>query len=100
MRGILQYIPQLRDKTFVISVDGAIVTHESFGNILADVGVLRSLNIRVVLVHGASAQIQMLAAEQGVTPSTLDRSGLTDAATLQAALTAANRRTHAMLEGL
>ncbi len=99
-RGILQYIPQFREKTFVISVDGAIVTHESFGNILADVAVLRSLNIRVVLVHGASAQIQALAAEQGVAPSNLDGSGLTDAATLKVALTAANRLTHEMLEGL
>lgn len=99
-RGILQYIPQFREKTFVISVDGAIVTHESFGNILADVAVLRSLNIRVVLVHGASAQIQALAAEQGLTPSDLDGSGITDAATLKVALTAANRLTHEMLEGL
>jgi len=99
-RGILQYIPQFREKTFVISVDGAIVPHESFGNILADVAVLRSLNIRVVLVHGASAQIQALAAEQGLTPSDLDGSGITDATTLKVALTAANRLTHEMLEGL
>ena len=99
-RSILQYIPQFREKTFVISVDGAIVTHESFGNILADVAVLRSLNIRVLLVHGASAQIEALAAEQGVKPSDLDGSGRTDATTLKLALTAANRLTHEMLEGL
>jgi amino-acid N-acetyltransferase len=100
LRGILQYIPQFRERTFVISVDGAIVTQESFGNILMDVAVLRSLNIRVVLVHGASAQIQSLATELGVTPSDLDGSGITDAATLKLALTAANRLTHEMLEGL
>jgi amino-acid N-acetyltransferase len=100
LRGILQYIPQFRERTFVISVDGAIVTHESFGNILMDVAVMRSLNIRVVLVHGASAQIKTLAAEQGVTPTNLDGSGLTDTATLKIALTAANRLTHEMLEGL
>lgn len=100
LRGILQYIPQFREKTFVISVDGAIVTHESFGNILMDVAVLRSLNIRVVLVHGASAQIKELASEQGVAPSNLDGSGLTDEPTLKLALTAANRLTHELLEGL
>ncbi len=100
LRGILQYIPQFRERTFVISVDGAIVTHEAFGNILMDVAVLRSLNIRVVLVHGASAQIKSLAAEQGVTASNLDGSGLTDEVTLKLALTAANRLTHEMLEGL
>ena len=55
LRGILQYIPRFREKVFVLSVDGAIVTEENFANILTDVAVLRSLNIRVVLVHGAFA---------------------------------------------
>jgi amino-acid N-acetyltransferase len=100
LRGILQYIPQFREKTFVISVDGAIVTDENFGNILMDIAVLRSLNIRVVIVHGASAQIRGLASEQGVEASNLDGSGITDETTLKLALTAANRLTHEMLEGL
>jgi len=100
LRGILQYIPQFRERTFVISLDGAIVTHENFGNILMDIAVLRSLNIRVVLVHGASAQIRALAAEQGATPSDLGGSGVTDEDTLKLALTAANRLTHEILEGL
>ena len=100
LRGILRYIPQFREKIFVISVDGGIVTDENFANILLDVAVLRSLNIRVVLVHGASAQIKRLAEEQHVTPSNLDGGGITDAATLQLALTAANRLTHEILEGL
>jgi amino-acid N-acetyltransferase len=100
LRGILQYIPQFREKTFIISVDGAIVTDENFANILLDVAVLRSLNIRVVLVHGASAQIKALADKQGIKPSNLDGSGITDADTLQLALDAANRLTHEILEGL
>ncbi len=100
LRGILQYVPQYREKTFVISIDGAIVTDENFGNILMDIAVLRSLNIRVVLAHGASAQIRGLAAEQGVTPSNLDGGGVTDEPTLRLALTAANRLTHEILEGL
>ncbi len=100
LRGILQYIPRFRERTFVISVDGAIVTDENFANILMDVAVLRSLSIRVVLVHGAAAQIQRLAERQGISPSNLDGSGVTDAATLQLALEAANRLTHEILEGL
>ncbi|MCL4789943.1 MAG: amino-acid N-acetyltransferase [Verrucomicrobia bacterium] len=100
LRGILQYIPQFRERTFIISIDGAIVTDENFANILLDVAVLRSLNIRVVLVHGASAQVKLLAEEQGVKPSDLDGDGITDAATLKLALTAANRLTHEILEGL
>jgi amino-acid N-acetyltransferase len=100
LRGILQYIPQFREKTFVLAVDGAIVTDENFATLLLDVAVLRSLNIRVVVVHGASAQIQALANEQKITPSNLDGSGITDAATFKLALTAANRLTHEILEGL
>src|SRR5205823_1606296 len=87
-------------KTFILSVDGAIVTSENFANILLDVAVLRSLNIRVVLVHGASAQIKALAEERKLKPSDLDGAGITDAETLQLALTAANRLTHEILEGL
>jgi amino-acid N-acetyltransferase len=100
LRGILQYIPRFREKTFVIALDGAIVTDENFANILLDLAVLRSLNIRVVLVHGAAAQIAALADQQGVKASNLDGSGVTDAETLKLALTAANRLTHEILEGL
>lgn len=100
LRGILQYIPRFREKTFIISIDGGIVTDENFANILLDIAVLRSLSIRVVIVHGASAQIQSLAAEQGVKPSDIQGSGITDAETLKLALTAANRLTHEILEGL
>ena len=100
LRGILQYIPQFREKTFILAIDGAIVTDENFATLLLDVAVLRSLNIRVVLVHGASAQIRDMAEAQKVTPSNLDGSGVTDDATFKLALTAANRLTHEILEGL
>jgi amino-acid N-acetyltransferase len=100
LRGILQYIPQFREKTFVLAIDGAIVTDENFATLLLDVAVLRSLNIRVVLVHGASAQIKALADEQKISASNLDGTGITDAPTLQLALNAANRLTHEILEGL
>jgi amino-acid N-acetyltransferase len=100
LREILQYIPRFREKVFVISIDGGIVTSENFANILLDVAVLRSLNIRVALAHGAGAQISALATEQKIEPSNLDGAGITDAATLKLALTAANRLTHEILEGL
>jgi len=100
LRGILQYIPQFREKTFIIAVDAVIVTDENFANILLDVAVLRSLNIRVVLVHGAAEQIKALAEKQSVHASNLDGTGVTDAQTLQLAIEAANRLTHVILEGL
>lgn len=100
LRGILQYVPQFRDKVFVLAIDGGIVAHEHFATLLLDVAVLRSLNIRVVLVHGAAAQIAALASARGVTASDVDGRGITDAATLELALDAANRVTHEVLEGL
>jgi amino-acid N-acetyltransferase len=100
LRGILQYIPQFREKTFIIAVDGVIVTDENFANILLDIAVLRSLNIRVVLVHGAAVQIKALADKQGVQASNLDGTGVTDALTLQLAIDSANRLTHEILQGL
>ena len=100
LRGILRYVPQFREKTFVVAVDGAIVADDNFGNILMDVAVLWSLNIRTVLVHGAAAQIQALAEEKVADASDLEGSGVTDADTLELALTAANRVTHEILEGL
>ncbi|HKD04762.1 MAG TPA: amino-acid N-acetyltransferase [Bryobacteraceae bacterium] len=100
LRGILQYVPQFREKTFIIAVDAAVVQDENFSNILLDVAVLRSLNIRVVLVHGAASQIKALADRESVPPSDLDGTGVTDARTLQLAIDAANRLTHEILEGL
>src|SRR5437764_15292244 len=91
LREILRYVPQYRDKVFVIAFDGAVVEHDNFRNLLLDLALLRSLRIGVTLVHGASHQIAKLAEQKGITPSNLDGAGVTDAATLQVALNAANR---------
>ncbi len=61
LRGILQYVPRFREKVFVIAVDGEIVASPNFSNILLDIAVLRSLSIKVIIVHGASAQVHRLA---------------------------------------
>ena len=100
LRSILQYIPQFREKIFILAIDGAIVTDDNFATLLLDVALLWSLNIRVVLVHGAAAQIKALAEQRQVNASDLDGTGVTDAATLDLALAAANRLTHEILEGL
>jgi amino-acid N-acetyltransferase len=100
LREILRYVPRFRDRVFVIAVDGAIVEDDNFPNILLDIALLRSLSIRVALVHGAAHQVKRYAELVKVTPSDTDGTGVTDAATLQVAITAANRVTHEVLEGL
>jgi amino-acid N-acetyltransferase len=100
LREILRYVPRFRDKTFVIALDGIIVEHENFRNLLLDIALLKSLRIGVVLIHGAGYQVRRLAEQTGQKPSNIDGTGITDAATLRLALTAANRVTHEILEGL
>jgi amino-acid N-acetyltransferase len=100
LREILHYIPEFRDRVFVIAVDGAVVADDNFGNLLLDIALLRSLRIGVALVHGAGLQVRQLAARDGVRISCSDGTGITDELTLQLSITAANRATHQILQGL
>jgi amino-acid N-acetyltransferase len=100
LREILRYVPRFRDRVFVIAIDGAVVEDDNFTNLLLDIALLRSLRIGVALVHGAAHQIRRLAGELGRTPSNTEGVGVTDAQTLDLAITAANRVTHEILEGL
>jgi amino-acid N-acetyltransferase len=100
LREILHYIPQFRDKVFVVSVDGAVIADPNFGNLVRDIALLRSLRIGVVIVHGAGLQVRQLAAREGLRVSSSDGSGITTAETLQISITAANRVTHQILQGL
>jgi len=100
LRGILQYVPRFRDRTFVIALDGAVVEAGRLRALLTDVAVLRSLNVKVVIVHGAAAQIRRLAAAEGRTVSNADGSGPADEPTLELAVRAANQVAHEILSGL
>ncbi len=100
LRGILKYVPRFQGQIFIIAVDGSIIADENFGNLLVDIAVLRSLGIKVVLVHGIGQQIQELAALRGVPISDAFGSGVTDAPTLDLAVRSASRVSHLILEGL
>jgi amino-acid N-acetyltransferase len=100
LREILQYVPRFRERTFVIAVDGEVAASENFNNILVDLAVLRSLSIRVVVVHGASHQIAELARARGESPTNTDGTGITDERTLQISIDAAIRLTNEIMEGL
>ncbi len=100
LRGILKYIPRFRDQIFVIALDGSSVADENFGNLLVDIAVLRSLTIRVVLVHGISMQLRELSELRSIAISNADGTGITDPATLDLAVRASARVSHLILEGL
>lgn len=100
LRGILRYVPRFQGQIFVLAIDGAIVADENFGNLLVDIAVLRSLDIKVVLVHGIGQQIADLSKQRGIPISNIDGTGVTDAATLDLAIRASARVSHLILEGL
>lgn len=100
LRGILKYVPRFQGQIFVIAVDGSIVADENFGNLLVDIAVLRSLGIKVVLVHGIGQQLQELSVARKIPITNMDGSGVTDAATLDLAIRASSRVSHAVIEGL
>ena len=100
LRGILQYVPRFQGQIFIIAIDGSIVADENFGNLLVDIAVLRSLGIRLVLVHGIGHQIQELSVARKIPITNADGTGLTDAATLDLAIRASSRVSHAFVEGL
>lgn len=100
LRGILKYVPRYQDQIFVLAIDGSIVADENFGNLLLDVAVLRSLGIKVVIVHGIGKQIEDLSVLRKVPITDSAGTGVTDAATLDLAIRAAGRVTHLVLEDL
>jgi amino-acid N-acetyltransferase len=100
LRGILSYIARFRDKIFVLNIDSEILASDNFHNLLLDISVLRSLNIKIVLVHGASVHIKALSESMNIPHSNLDGMGITDADTLKLAVMASSRLSHVIMEGL
>lgn len=100
LRGILRYTARFRDRLFVLNVDSAVLASDNFRNLLLDISVLRSLNIRIVLVHGCSVHIKALSEELNLPVSDLEGMGITDAQTLRISILAAHHLAHEILEGL
>ena len=100
LRGILKYVPMFRDHVFVLAIDGSLVAHENFQNVLLDIAVLRSLNIKVVLVHGVGQQIEALAKQKETTISDPHGELETDAVTLELATEAAAMVSLEVMQGL
>jgi len=57
-RNAAPYINAHRGKTFVLMFGGEAVLHPNFANIIHDIALLRSLGVKLVIVHGARPQIE------------------------------------------
>ncbi len=65
-RASAPYIQAFRGKTFVVAFGGEVVADDTFPNFIADLNLLASLGIRLVLVHGARPQVEKLLAQRGM----------------------------------
>ncbi|WP_426359570.1 amino-acid N-acetyltransferase [Pseudocolwellia sp. HL-MZ19] len=83
-RNAAPYINAHRGKTVVLMFGGEAVTHPNFANIIHDIALLRSLGVKLVLVHGARPQIEERMKLQNVEPLMQDNIRITDAGTLSA----------------
>lgn len=100
LRGILKYVPMFRDHVFVIALDGSLVAHENFQNVLLDIAVLRSLNIKVILVHGIGQQLNALSETRQIEITNAHGEGKTDAQTLELATEASALVSLSIMQGL
>jgi len=76
------YIKAYRNKTFVIMLPGAAISHSNFANIIHDIALLNHLGVRIVLVHGARAQIEQQLTAQNIQTDMHQGRRVTDAAAL------------------
>lgn len=82
-RSSSPYIHAHRNRTFVIFFGGQAVTDPDFDNLIHDLALLKSLGVRLVLVHGIRQQIDQRILQQGDTPKFHHHLRITDAETLQ-----------------
>ncbi len=83
-RNATPYIHAFRGRTFVITFDGEMVASKSFPHFIHDIALLRSLGIRLVLVHGARPQIeQRLKANRDDNATYINGLRITDSDTLE-----------------
>lgn len=100
LRGILKYVPMFSDQVFVIALDGSLIAHENFQNVLLDIAVLRSLNIKVVLVYGIGCQLQSSSKLKNIEITDRHGEGVTDNKTLALAMEIAGEVGSLIVQGL
>jgi len=83
-RNAAPYINAHRGKTVVLMFDGEAVNHPNFANIIHDISLLRSLGVKLVVVHGARPQIEERMETRGLQQNIANNIRITDAETLVA----------------
>lgn len=84
-REAAPYIDYLRGKTLVIGIASDMLEGRVLQSLAADINLLASLGVKLVLVHGSRRQISALDQAAGVSPEYHDGRRITDEATLERA---------------
>lgn len=67
LKGLSKYLRQFRGKTFVVKLGGEILDDaDSRRRVVEQIGVLWTLSIRVVVVHGGGARLDQLCGQLGL----------------------------------
>ena len=86
LKGALGYVRAYRGRTFVVKAGGEVLgDHRTRDALAAQVGLLHSLGIRCVLVHGGGPQATALGRRLGVEPVLVAGRRVTDDAQLEIA---------------
>ncbi len=83
-RNAAPYINAHRGKTVVLMFGGEAVLHPNFANIIHDISLLRSLGVKLVVVHGARPQIEERMVQRNIKAKIENNIRVTDADTLSA----------------
>ena len=81
-RSSSPYINAFRGRTFVIMFSGEAVADDRFSYLIHDIALLNSLGARLILVHGARAQIEQRLTEHDIAIHYVKESRVTDEAAL------------------
>ncbi|MEK6598625.1 MAG: acetylglutamate kinase, partial [Gemmatimonadota bacterium] len=112
LKGALRYVRAYRDHVFVVKLGGEILKEPSaLDGVTAQVSLLHSLGIRLVVVHGGGPQASALSRRLGLEPemvagrrvtndAALEVATMTYAGTLNVALLAALRHHQVQAVGL
>jgi acetylglutamate kinase len=84
LKGALRYVRAYRDQIFVIKLGGEVLSDPTIRDqAMGQVGLLWSLGIRVVVVHGGGSQASALSRRLGVEPRMIAGRRITDDAALE-----------------
>ena len=86
LKGALRYVRAYRDHVFVVKVGGDVVADaHGLDQVTAQLGLLHSLGIRIVVIHGGGPQMNAVSRQVGLEPDIVAGRRVTDDRTLEVA---------------